>query len=829
VLTQAPAPLQPESAPLSEVQQAYWVGERRLYELSGAAAWYAEFSGSEIDVERFEWALARAIAHHAMLRTIVTADARLRVLAETPKFPLVFEDLRRRSGSERARLHYWQERLRASVGPLDRWPLFNVTLLHTSSESRLLVAGHQIVLDAASRHILWRDLGELYHTGKEGLRPVRYSFPDYAEELASRNARAASELAAHQYGEGRLAALPLGPALPTVATDETRESTPIRHLALELSGEERGAIERRACELDVSTDAAFCAAFSTVIAGWSASSRFMLVVLYPRRRPLHPDVPGLVGNFEETLLLEVELEGVLANDARRIQARLSEALEQAETCGGLSLLRELMRRRPETSRVSLAPIVFTLESGFDAGPPSPRSVSPFGSELGWRAIDSTVRLPHALIEHRIRRSPGEFFLGWSLRDAFLAPDVGDAMFAAYGSLLKQMASGGAEFWASPLPPLFPTAPDAVRAGAAPTAPQAAPAPLLPRRRDRPIERILRGIWSEVLGHDPGDSTRGFWDAGGHSVLAIQMLVRVEQVFGVQLRRSLASENASIERLAMEVADSPRPRSGNVVCMRPTEGEAEPIFCVHSFGGDVGCYWPLARLWQRGACFGIQARRPEPLAKRPATGSIAELARVHAGDVNRLQPSGPLRLLGWSLGALIALELGRALVEKGRTVGVVMIDPRVPIEGKPPWTSAELLFAGLSDLGARASEALRPELEHGDPSERLAKGLAALARDEGSTPGDAAALDAWQSRFERHARALEASEPVAAPLPTLLLEAAEATSVALPGLQPAWRSTPWRSALRDCQREIVPREHATLLDHGAGELAPRLGEFFGRIA
>jgi acyl carrier protein len=50
----------------------------------------------------------------------------------------------------------------------------------------------------------------------------------------------------------------------------------------------------------------------------------------------------------------------------------------------------------------------------------------------------------------------------------------------------------------------------------------------------PTEEVLAGIWAEVLGQVQVGRHENFFELGGHSLLATQVVVRVRQVFAVEL-------------------------------------------------------------------------------------------------------------------------------------------------------------------------------------------------------------------------------------------------------------------------------------------------------
>jgi thioesterase domain-containing protein len=97
----------------------------------------------------------------------------------------------------------------------------------------------------------------------------------------------------------------------------------------------------------------------------------------------------------------------------------------------------------------------------------------------------------------------------------------------------------------------------------------------------------------------------------------------------------------------------------------------PLFCVPPVVGLSWGYHPLlAELPPAYRVYGLQSRglaRPEPL---PA--SMTELARDFADQVRRVQPEGPYRLLGWSMGGTVAYSMARELEAWGHEVDLLAI-------------------------------------------------------------------------------------------------------------------------------------------------------------
>lgn len=85
------------------------------------------------------------------------------------------------------------------------------------------------------------------------------------------------------------------------------------------------------------------------------------------------------------------------------------------------------------------------------------------------------------------------------------------------------------------------------------------------------------------------------------------------------------------------------------------------------------------------------------------GSLDELVQLYADEIDRIRPTGPLALGGWSAGAVIDHALAIALLARGREVPlIVAIDGAIPsVDPGPRRWKAKLLLAGHRSVSALA--------------------------------------------------------------------------------------------------------------------------------
>ena len=117
-----------------------------------------------------------------------------------------------------------------------------------------------------------------------------------------------------------------------------------------------------------------------------------------------------------------------------------------------------------------------------------------------------------------------------------------------------------------------------------------------------------------------------------------------------------------------------------------DGEVDlALYCVHSVTGDVGGLRPLASFFGPRRVLGLQV--PKSRMNEASACSIEALAERHVEEIVSFQPEGPIHLLGWSAGAIIALEMARQLRQRGREVPLLIALDGAPCNsgaGLPPW-------------------------------------------------------------------------------------------------------------------------------------------------
>jgi amino acid adenylation domain-containing protein len=271
------------------------------------------------------------------------------------------------------------------------------------------------------------------------------------------------------------------------------------------------------------------------------------------------------------------------------------------------------------------------------------------------------------------------------------------------------------------------------------------------------ELRLQRIWEELLDVPEVSIDDDFFALGGHSLLAVRLMGRVREELGIELPLDALFTAPTIEALAQRTRSKlePSERIAVVLAADPRSAAEEPLFCVHPVGGTVFCYADLARrLASAAPIYGLQVPHGPGQEQLPET--IEGIAERYLPAVREVRAGGPFRLAGWSIGALIAFEMARALTRSGEEVEVlVLLDAPAPRRfgrtREPDRRERILQFArDLAGLGGKRRDRALLDADTLTGEEPL-EALFLRARQAGLVPPDVGfgELEALYRVFEIH--------------------------------------------------------------------------------
>lgn len=209
----------------------------------------------------------------------------------------------------------------------------------------------------------------------------------------------------------------------------------------------------------------------------------------------------------------------------------------------------------------------------------------------------------------------------------------------------------------------------------------APAPAGPAPRTA-TEQALAALFVQTLGleHMP-DRHSDFFALGGDSLSAVQLLLAIQQQWACDPGLGAIFAAPTVAALAARI-DAPLVPTdhglGGVLRLASGSDRLAPLFVIHPAGGIAWNYRELAAaLRPLRDVHGLQSPALDPAQPLPA--SIEALAAGYVQRIVGLQPQGPVHLLGWSVGGIIAQAMAVHLQSLGREVGLLALLDAYPSE------------------------------------------------------------------------------------------------------------------------------------------------------
>ncbi len=194
------------------------------------------------------------------------------------------------------------------------------------------------------------------------------------------------------------------------------------------------------------------------------------------------------------------------------------------------------------------------------------------------------------------------------------------------------------------------------------------------------------IWSRILDRVDLDFDEDFFEAGGDSLAAINMLAEVDQRFGSQTSALAAKflDEPTLENLTGLVGTPPQPRpnrsASNDIRIFPLRetGTDKQLFCVPP-DEEEGLYFRRLATYLHGK-MDLSIVRPANTYHSQALSSLENSGKETAAVIRRSQPKGPYFVSGYCYGGVVAFEAVRQLFLDGQDARLILFD--VPMPGSP---------------------------------------------------------------------------------------------------------------------------------------------------
>src|SRR5947209_365655 len=227
------------------------------------------------------------------------------------------------------------------------------------------------------------------------------------------------------------------------------------------------------------------------------------------------------------------------------------------------------------------------------------------------------------------------------------------------------------------------------------------------------EEKLVQVWEQTLDKRPIGIHDNFFNIGGDSLLAVQVLARTAAVFQVEVPLRHLFESPTIAQMVPTMAqlkENPEEQtyatSSSLVPLHIVDG-GENLFCFHAVKGGVSDFKGLIGLLPGVSIYGLQS---EGMFRPIQYTTIESMAAYYVEIIRSVQKKGPYSLIGHSSGGHLAFEAAHILSRIGEKVAtVILLDTFAP--GFRPWHGSDLdliNFLALGNLDGNQEELSRLE-------------------------------------------------------------------------------------------------------------------------
>ncbi|HEX6770123.1 MAG TPA: thioesterase domain-containing protein, partial [Candidatus Binatia bacterium] len=199
------------------------------------------------------------------------------------------------------------------------------------------------------------------------------------------------------------------------------------------------------------------------------------------------------------------------------------------------------------------------------------------------------------------------------------------------------------------------------------------------------EILVREIWTEVLGAQPRSIHDNFFEVGGHSLLGIALVSRLEEQFHRPVPVRWLFESPTVAGIAARLdagaqdGDAPAELRWRYLFELKPGKDKRPVFlCPGGFGGDEAYLYYARLAYHVGAeypFYGLRARSAE--GEMAAHRNVEAMALDYLQEIRSLQPRGPYSLMGNCIGGALAYEIARQLQAEGEECNLVLLDSFCP--------------------------------------------------------------------------------------------------------------------------------------------------------
>ncbi len=657
----------------SLAQQRLWF----LHQLQGRSTAYNVHLGmwlvGSLDLTALHASVRELVRRHDSLRTAFRLEKEKlqQVVENSCSVEIPITDLAS-TADPTAEAYQLARREVAEPFDLSKAPLFRVRLYRASPLDHVfLCTMHHIVTDAWSMKLFAKELEQLYSAFSQGktasLAPLPIRYGDFAEWQMEwfHTDKIQQELS---YWKDKLEGAPSLLELPTDAPRPPEQTFEGAIQVVPISNEIIDGIETVATRCQATPFMVQLAAFKVLLCRYAKQQD--VVVGIPIAGRNHVETEGLIGFFVNTLVLRDDLSGNprFADLLAQVRETILGAFSNADV--PFEKIVETLQPERNLGYNPLFQVMFgTLKSAVQT--------HKFGNLTAYPYVVSAEASIFDLSMTWIQDIDQKWWAQVEYNTNLFKPDRIGRMLSDYTSVLEGVVANPEErIFGLPVPSLPASTEILAAAEESKETEKVTPARRASGGRPKPLDReqeLLVEVWKEVLGLREVGIRDSFFDVGGHSLIAVRLISRIQEITGRRIPVAAIFRAPTIEAFAPLLRQNIDPEPDPILVQLKDGDGILPFFAIAGPGVDTfGLSLLALHMGRDQSVYKIQA--PGPIVwDRPLTKSeLRNLAREYVAAMRSVQPHGPYCVGGMCEGVLIAQEMTLQLESENEEVGVFAI-------------------------------------------------------------------------------------------------------------------------------------------------------------
>ncbi len=185
------------------------------------------------------------------------------------------------------------------------------------------------------------------------------------------------------------------------------------------------------------------------------------------------------------------------------------------------------------------------------------------------------------------------------------------------------------------------------------------------------EKMVAATWRECMGISECGVDDNFFALGGHSLMAVQILSKLEKKIGKKLELAVLFKYPDVRSLAAFIESEKKEIAYKSLVAIKASGNKPPLYIIHGEGLNVLNFSSLAYyIDEERPVFGLQAVGLNGVDAPPET--IRQIAASYLSEILQHNPNGPYLIAGYSFGGYVAVEIEHQMEAMGKEVQMLIM-------------------------------------------------------------------------------------------------------------------------------------------------------------